>query len=49
LTGSTTAWINALPWVLVVAAVAGVLVVVVRQPAGWTEFDSALEPAAEPG
>ena len=49
LTGSTIAWINALPWVLVVAAVAGVLVVVVRQPAGWTEFDSALEPAAEPG
>ncbi len=49
LTGSTTAWINALPWVLVVAAVAGVLVVVVRQPAQWTEFDSAFEPAAEPG
>ena len=49
LTGSTTAWINALPWVLVVAAVAGVLVAVVDRPAVWSEVDSTLEPAAEPG
>jgi amino acid transporter len=49
LTGSTTAWINALPWVLVVAAVTGALVAVVRRPAGSTEIDSALVPTAEPG
>jgi amino acid transporter len=32
LTGSTVGWINALPWVLVVAAVAGVVVAQIRRP-----------------
>jgi hypothetical protein len=49
LTGSTTALINSMPWVLVVAAVAGAVVAVVRRPARSTEIDSALEPAAKPG
>jgi amino acid transporter len=49
LTGSTTAWINSLPWVLVIAAVAGALVAVVRRPSRSTEIDSAVEPAAKPG
>jgi len=48
LTGSTIPWINALPWLLVVAAVVGALVSVVRQRVRSTEIDSALEPAARP-
>jgi amino acid transporter len=48
LTGSTITWINDLPWLLVLAAVTGALVNVVREPAESTEIDNALEPAGDP-
>ena len=43
LTGSTVGWINALPWLLVVAAAAGALVAIVRRRAQATDIDSVLD------
>ena len=47
LTGSTIAWINALPWLLVAAAGAGALVAIVRRRAQATDIDGVLTPVAD--
>jgi amino acid transporter len=47
LTGSTVAWINALPWVLIVAAVAGAGVATVHGSAETPQADAALEPSPQ--
>ena len=48
LTGSTVTWINALPWLLVAAAAAGVVVAVARRPNPAPDLDAALPTASEP-
>lgn len=48
LTGSTAGWINELPWLLVAAAGAGVLVALLRRPREAPDVDRAAHAVAEP-
>jgi amino acid transporter len=47
LTSSTVTWINELPWLLAAAAIAGVIVALIRRPTGTTDIDHAAHTTGE--